>query len=586
MKQNRVRGVDDIAAPLLRSHHHRLQAVWDLSLGPDFSSDNQLHALLSDAAVALQADFVELYSVDEQSYVAAGSAEAMSVLDLANYSHDYALGAVTTEITAPLFVADTDTDAIWGAHPLVTAIPLRSVLAVPLEHSGKRHILLLAWKSGRPEELKDEETRYIGFFQRILTRLLQNAAREREIESRIATDALTGLYNRTAMLEQISVAVSAAERAGGSLALLYIDLDGFKELNDSYGHSAGDEALKEAARRMRASLRRHEAAGRMGGDEFAVLVGSFVDEEQLGGIVKRLLASLRSPFTVEGVRITLRASIGVAIYPRDGKAPEELLDNADRAMYQAKRSSGDSFAFFGAPEELAVRHLFAAHLSAPGVESEFFLCYQPIVYARNSKPMAAEALIRWLHPGMGILTPQRFLDESRDNHVLHRIESWVLQSTLQKQLQLRSNGRRLILHVNISEPDPAIFDVTHESLPDLRFEIAESAFAADPKTFARFVTAARDRGLRVGLSGFDGEQLALGVLAGLPLDFVKVAPRVSPPVVETAHRFGWTVIAENVEDARQREFLISLGVDALQGYYVCSPLADSDFDNWLEYQDR
>lgn len=588
LEQNRARGVDENSAPILRTHQHRLQAVWDLSLGDHFSSDNQLHALLGDATAALQADYAELYSVEDRTYLAAGSPDATAVLDLANYAPDYALGAIIAEVAEPLLIGDTDQDAIWGAHPLITALPLRSVLVMPLQHSGKRHMLLVAWKNRRTSDLSEEENGYVKFFQRIVARLLENLEREREITSRIITDHLTGLYNRAAMMEQISIAVSAANRTGGSLAVMYVDLDGFKDLNDNYGHALGDAALQQAASRMRAVLRKHEAAGRVGGDEFALLVTSFADEEQLGQIAKRILAALRDPVITGRAKAKVTASIGIALYPEHGSTPEELMEHADRAMYQAKRRAGDGFAIYGAPEQSSqsVRHLIAAQLAGAIMEREFFLCYQPIVYARTGRTLAAEALLRWLHPSMGMLAPHKFLDESRDAQVLHRIEAWVLGSALEKQLRLRSVGRRLAMHINVSEPNQDLLDLSHESLPDVRLEISENAIASDEKPFVRFINAARDRGLRAGVTNFGTGRLSLAVLADLPLEFVKVTPQVSAPVVETAHRFGWTVIAENVEDVRQRESLITLGVDALQGYYVCSPLAESDFDNWLEYQRR
>ncbi|HKU68502.1 MAG TPA: GGDEF domain-containing protein, partial [Candidatus Baltobacteraceae bacterium] len=295
MKQHGVRGADEISAPLLRTHQHRLQAVWDLSLGEHFTSDNQLHALLGDATAALQAEYAELYSVGERTFLSAGSSDATAVLDLANYASDYALGAITAELTEPLLVGDTDLDAIWGAHPLVTAVPLRSILVMPVQHSGKRYMLLVAWKERRHGPLTEEESGYLKFFQRIVTRLLENLQRERDITSRIVTDHLTGLFNRAAMMEQMAMAVSAAARTGGSLAVMYIDLDGFKELNDTYGHALGDAALQQAASRMRSVLRKNEAAGRVGGDEFALLVTSFEREDQLGEIAKRILTALRDP---------------------------------------------------------------------------------------------------------------------------------------------------------------------------------------------------------------------------------------------------------------------------------------------------
>jgi diguanylate cyclase (GGDEF)-like protein len=588
LEQNRARGVDEVSAPRLRTHHHRLQAVWDLSLAEHSTGDSQLQALLNDAATALQADYVELYAAADGAFSSAGSPEVVGVLDLANYAREYALGPMTAEIAEPMLVADTDHEPIWGAHPLVTAIPLRSVLAMPLERSGRRHILLLAWKKRREQELDEEENRYLRFFQRIVSRLLENVERERELTNRVSTDDLTGLYNRSAMIEQVSMAVSAAGRTGESLALLYIDLDGFKELNNNFGHALGDAALREAAARMRSVLRKHEAAGRVGGDEFALLVTSFADEEQLSQIARRVLETLRRPITFGNTKARLSASIGIALYPKHAKTPEDLIEYADRAMYQAKRRDGDGFVIFGSREEARppVRHLFAAHLADAAIDREFLLCYQPIVHARTGKPIAAEALIRWMHPGMGMLAPQKFLDESRDNHVLQRIEHWVLQSALDKQMRLRESSRHLTVHVNVSEPSDAILDMAHGAMADLRLEISGNAIAADEKGFARFIAGASERGLRVGLSNFGASRVSLSVLANLPLEFVKVTPDVSSLVVDAAHRFGWNVIAENVETSREREALLSLGVDALQGYYVCSPLAESDFDSWLEYQRR
>jgi len=588
LEQNRARGVDDSPGPSLRTHQHRLEAVWDLSLGDHSTGDDQLHALLSDAATALGAEYAELYSPADQTFSAAGSPGALAVLESAKFAPDCALGRVVAEIAQLLLVRDTEQEPVWGAHPLVTAVPLRSILATPLEHSGKRHILLLAWNQRRDSHLTDEETRYIGFFARIVTRLLENLDREREISTRIVTDHLTGLYNRAAMTEQIAIAVSSAGRSGGSLALLYVDLDGFKEVNDNYGHALGDAALQEAAARMRSVLRKHEAAGRIGGDEFALLVTSFADEQQLAQIAKRVLAALRSPIGPKTARTRLTASIGIAIYPQHGKTPEELMEHADRAMYQAKRRAGDGYVIYGASEEAkpAVRHLFAAQLADAVMQREFFLCFQPIVHARTGRVMAAEALIRWLHPGMGMLAPHAFLDDSRNHQVVNRIHGWVLQSTLEKQLRLRAIGRRLLMHVNVSEPDSDLLQLSHESLPDLRFEISENAVAEDEKAFVRFIAAARERGVRTGLSNFGAGRLSLAVLAELPLDFVKVTPDASAAVIDTAHRFGWNVIAENVETVRQRETLSALGVEGLQGYQICSPLAESDFDSWLEYQGR
>jgi len=566
-------------------------------LGADASSDAQLRALLSEAASALQCEYVELYSADERSHVSVGSPDVDHVVAMAAGDVEYALGPIAEHFDKPVVIDDTVENSVWAAHPLVAAIPLRSILITPLAVYDKVHTLICAWKARREVGVSDEESRYVKFLARVVARLLEKVQQEREISSRIITDPLTGLHNRAATLEQIAVAVSSAERNNGEIALFYVDLDGFKEVNDTYGHAFGDIALAQTAQRMRGVLRKHEMAGRIGGDEFALLITSFAGEQQLVQIVRRVLSALREPILHEGSKASVRASVGIAIYPRDGKNAEELLAHADSAMYQAKRQGAEGYAFYGTvPEKNGhVQHLFAAQLANTPIAREFFLCYQPIVDARTERPIGAEALIRWLHPGMGLLSPHAFLDASRDQRVLSRIEEFVVTTALEKHTKLRRLRQPIAIHVNISEPNEDLLAISHDARGDIHIEIAEQSVAADEKTYTHFIEACRARGFRVGLSHFGCGGLSLQTLARLPLDFVKVGRGIIPDalqgqnifssiaVIETANRLGWSVIAENVEEAWQQEWLVSHGVSALQGYHICSPLTESDFDNWLQF---
>jgi diguanylate cyclase (GGDEF)-like protein len=581
----------------LRDHHHRLQALWELSLGADTSSDAQLRALLGEAASALQCEYVELYSANERTFVSVGSPEIEQVVEMAGSEVEYALGPLAERVDKPTVIEDIDESGAWGSHPLVASIPLRSVLIAPLMVYDKSYTLICAWKTRREVGVSDEESRYIKFLARVVARLLEKAQQEREISSRIITDPLTGLHNRAATLEQIAVAVSSAERNNTEIALFYVDLDGFKEVNDTYGHAFGDIALAQTAQRMRGVLRKHEMAGRIGGDEFALLITSFNGENQLVQIVRRVLSALREPIVHEGAKTSVRASVGIAIYPRDGTTADELLAHADAAMYQAKRQGTEGYAFYGTSLEKNgnVQHLFAAQLANTAMEREFFLCYQPIVDARTGRTIGAEALIRWLHPGMGLLSPHAFLDASRDQRVLGRIEEFVIGSALEKQAKLRRLRAPIAIHVNVSEPNEELLAISHDSRGDIHIEISEPAVAADEKAYTHFIEACRARGFRVGLSQFGCGGLSLQVLARLPLDFVKVGRGIIPDalqgqnifssiaVIETANRLGWSVIAENVEEAWQQEWLVSHGASALQGYFICSPLTESDFDNWLQF---
>ena len=433
------------------------------------------------------------------------SSDVERVLEIAGGSPDYALGP-RADHDSIIVVEDTNKYPEWVSHPLVAAVPLRSLLIVPFDVIGKPHSLLCAWKKTREVGISDEESRYVKFLARVVTRMLENVEKQREISSRIITDPLTGLHNRAATLEQIGVAVSAAERGNSEIALFYVDLDGFKEVNDTYGHAFGDVALAETAQRMRGVLRKHEMAGRIGGDEFLLLVTSFAGEAQLVQIVRRVLSALREPITHKGTKTTIRASVGIAIYPRDGKTAEELLAHADDAMYRAKRQGAEGYAFYGAAQEKTgqVQHLFTAQLAATAMEREFFLCYQPIIDARTGRTTGAEALIRWLHPGMGMLSPLSFLDASRDQRVLSRIEEWVISTALEKHTKLRRARQRMAIHVNISEPNEDLLAITHESKSDIHIEVSEQAVAKDEKEYVRFIEACRARGFRVGLSRFGG----------------------------------------------------------------------------------
>ncbi len=475
-----------------------------------------------------------------------------------------------------------------------------TVLVRSFATGESRSTLGFAWKKPRQTFVTEAELQYVDFLAHVVSRLLELAEKQRQIKDRMLIDPLTGLHNRAATLEQIALMLSSANRTGSPLAILYVDLDGFKAINDSYGHAFGDKAIAEAATRMRSALRRHEIAGRIGGDEFAVLV-NFTDHSELEAIAQRLLQAVAAPMVFDEVEIRLSASVGIAMFPDDGSSAEDLLSHADSAMYIAKRN-GSGFAFFehGKAEAAA----FPAYQPqpvpepprAPETEHPFILCFQPIVDSRTGRIIAAEALLRWLHPTHGVLLPDEPSDEDGKPAVPAKFDRAVLEALAVSE-KYRETARSIPVHMNLSEADEALLAEYSPARANLAVEIPETLIAEQPDRYARFITQVRENGFSVGISNFGVTGLALRLLAELHIDFVKIGPKLIPgktfgigsaaaakAAIKQAHHFGWSVIAENVEDESQREWLVGAGVDGLQGYYICSPLTQRDFANWLRYR--
>ncbi len=472
-----------------------------------------------------------------------------------------------------------------------------------------RSMLAFAWKNPRQTFVTDVELQYVDFLAHVISRLIELAEKQRQLTDKMLIDPLTGLHNRAATLDHIALMLSSANRTGGRLAVLYVDLDGFKGINDSYGHAFGDRAITQAASRMRSALRRHEIAGRIGGDEFAVLV-TFNENSELGAIAQRLLEAITVPMAHDGIEVRITASVGIAIFPDDGTSAEELLAHADAAMYIAKRRKGGGFAFYDGKGDLPTPHVRAPQELLPQVEpphappralepqSErpFILCFQPIVDSRTARILAAEALLRWLDPAHGVVLPVPSPRDGGRSGLPGSVDYAVMEALLTSD-KYRETARTIPIHVNVSEANEDLLAAYSSTQAHIAVEIPETLVAEDPDRYAKFIAQIRERGFSVGLTNFGYAGLALRYLADLPLDFVKIGPKMIPSktfgsgsaaaaraAIKQAHHFGWSVIAENVEDESQREWLVGAGVDALQGYFICSPLTQRDFANWLHYR--
>ncbi len=386
--------------------------------------------------------------------------------------------------------------------------------------------------------------------------------------------------NRSAILENLGRAIHAADREHGQVAVLYIDLDGFKRINDEYGHAVGDTALRQIAKRLQSVLRKHEVCGRLGGDEFCAVISITEGEEELELVALRLLESLQEPIVVPGgARFGASASIGVAVYPRDGGSAEEILTASDRAMYRAKADRRGTYAFASARVTNVIERPLIS-IDAESFHKQFVLCYQPIVSARTGQTIGAEVLPRWLKRD-GMCPPEVFLEAARDQGLVNALDGLILRRAHEHVTHVL-RGSRIALHVNVYEPNEDVLNASLSAHTPVALEFSAEQVATKPDVYRDFIAECKVKGFLVGLAHFGCGDIPLATLAQLNLDFVKVGKNEwSPPIIDYAHHLRCLVIAEHVETPADRQWIGTQGVDALQGFAIASPLAERDFFAWL-----
>jgi len=417
-------------------------------------------------------------------------------------------------------------------------------------------------------------------------------------------DALTDLPNRVLLHDRLRQALAHARRDQGHVALLLMDLDRFKEVNDSFGHHAGDEVLRQIGPRLAAPLRESDTVARLGGDEFAVLLPG-ADVAAARDVAGRILRALARPLVVEGQTLDVGASIGIAVAPGHSDDPDALLQHADSAMYAAKRALGSFAVYEPAAEENGAEHLaLMADLRAGIERDELLLHYQPIVDARDGTLRGVEALVRWQHPERGLVPPNEFIGLAERSGLIRQLSLWVIGAGLRQARAWSDAGMVLPMSLNLSmrnllDPDlsAVVAGLLVRSRVDPRlvtFEITEGALMADQERVARTVAGLRELGVRLAIDDFGTGYSSLAYLARLAVDEVKIdrsfvsalvadasAAAIVRATAELAHTLGFSVVAEGVEDEQTRHELVALGVDSVQGYLVSRPMEAAAVPAWV-----
>lgn len=434
-----------------------------------------------------------------------------------------------------------------------------------------------------------------------------NAARERA--RHIAThDQLTGLANRSLFNDRLSLAVSAARRGRQKIAVMFLDLDGFKAINDSLGHAVGDGLLRGIARRIGSCLRETDTAARLGGDEFAVLLTNLTNELDAATVARKMLHVLGQPIQFRRQSTSIRSSIGIATFPRDAADPEDLIKKADTAMYHAKERGGSRFEFYTEDMNAAIqrRVVLEERLRSALDEKQFVLYYQPQFDLTRGRIIGAEALLRWQHPELGLVSPSHFLPIAEETGLIVPIGDWVLRTACEQNAAWNHAGHNgLRISVNVASQqflEEGFAQVVRSALDEsglppvsLELEITESSLLRDVEVTVSTLRSLKDLGVRLAIDDFGTGYSALAYLKRLPIDVLKIDQSfvqslttdpadatITEAIVQLARGLNLTAVAEGVETLEQLLLLGSYGCNRMQGFLFGKAVPADVYERWLD----
>jgi diguanylate cyclase (GGDEF)-like protein len=441
----------------------------------------------------------------------------------------------------------------------------------------------------------------------IASGIAERCASEERVRTLAYQDPLTGLPNRTLLLDRLEQALVQAQRGSYHLALLFLDLDRFKTINDTLGHMAGDELLRQAGVRLKESLRDGDTVARLGGDEFVVLLPRVSTSRHAGSVAEKVLATLGTPFAVSGHELYLSGSLGISIYPRDGNDPETILKHADTALYRAKEEGRGQYQFFDAGMNLQARERLWLEHSLRGAvgRGELVLHYQPQVDLSSGEVSGAEALVRWLHPERGMIVPAQFIPIAEETGMITELGGWVLLTACRQAANWRDAGlglRRIAVNLSVRQLRQPNFaqrvgaTLAETGLPaeSLELEITESSIMADPKRSVAVLRELHAMGVQLAVDDFGTGYSSFGYLKRLPLHRIKIDrsfvqdiptdpddAAIVQAMLAMARQLGIGVVAEGVETAEQCRFLSRHHCDEAQGYAFSRPLSVEALDEIL-----
>ncbi len=483
-------------------------------------------------------------------------------------------------------------------HPLTQHSPFEGE-ATAYRRDGTEYFIevLLVPIHGSPAEVAN----WVAYIRDVSERKAQVAA----LEQQALHDMLTRLPNRTLFLDRVDQAVRLARRSGQPVGLMLLDLNGFKEVNDTLGHHSGDIVLQQVAARLRELMRESDTVARLGGDEFAFVLPTARDAPSAYRVGQKVLRSLESPFVVEGSQCEIGASIGIAMFPEHGADAETLMRRADTAMYDAKRR-GAHCTVYSSELEKDTNHGIAVgvELRQALERGELELFYQPKIHLRTGLMTRVEALIRWRHPERGILSPDSFIPVAEKSGFIRNLTEWVIHTALEQSQKWQEQMLPIHVAVNLSAkvlqehllPQIIASALERWRVPpqSLKIEITESSIMADPQHAFAILSLLQSLGVRLSLDDFGTGYSSLMHLRQLPVDEIKIDKSfvmgmatsagdaaIVRATIDLGHNLGMQVVAEGVDNEWTCKLLTELGCDLAQGFYLSPPLPADELVAWL-----
>ena len=436
----------------------------------------------------------------------------------------------------------------------------------------------------------------------------ERKANEQRISHLAQHDVLTDLPNRSLCVERLRLALQLAERQARRVGVLFIDLDRFKNINDSLGHHIGDSLLRSVSRSLLSAVRVGDTVSRFGGDEFVVILNGVADADEILQIVnQRLIPLIRQPHEIEGVELHISCSVGIAAYPEHGVDIETLMRNADAAMYQAKFSGRNNAQFFSIEMDSRARERLDIEndLRHAVERGELRLFYQPRVACRSNRLLGAEALVRWQHPRLGLVPPARFITIAEESGLIVPVGAWIIDKACRQQAEWRDRGLGNIpVSVNLSAVqlrDPSLLEQLETTLKARRtqprmieLELTESLLMENVDSNIALFHALKALGIVLSIDDFGTGYSSLSYLNRFPIDKLKIDQSfvrdmlddtndlaITRAIIGLGHTLGLKVVAEGVEHIEEKQMLAAAGCDELQGYLFSRPLPEDEFVRWV-----